>query len=207
MPIFTIDGNIGAGKSTILDYLHNHYRIPIDPEPVEKWQPHLEEMYRHNRGAFEFQVRVWLDRCWLQTRPNMAPILMERSPYFQSNVFIPAMLDQGRISQRDYCMLQEMYAKSSALWSPNGCIYLRSNPSKCLDRIRKRNRAGEEEINIQYLYKLHTLHEYAYMSAVANGTPIVCIDIEGKSVPQIASEICVALSIMGVGVSSPHSYV
>lgn len=204
MPVFTIDGNIGAGKSTILEYLHTHYRIPIDPEPIEKWQPYLEDMYRNNKGAFEFQTRVWLDRCWIQTRPNMASIVMERSPMFQSNVFIPAMLENGRINQREYCMLQEMYIKSSNIWSPSGCIYLRSNPAKCAERIRKRARSSEEEISLSYLYKLHTLHEYAYMNAVTHGSPIICIDIEGKSVPQIASEVWMALSIMGMNVTTTY---
>lgn len=202
MSIFTIDGNIGAGKSTILEYLHNHYRISIDPEPVHKWQPFLEEMYRNNRGAFEFQVRVWLDRCWIQTRPNMAPILMERSPYFQSNVFIPTMLECGKVNQTEYCMLQEMYAKSSSLWSPHGCIYLRSNPVKCHERIRRRNRASEEEITVPYLFKLHTFHEYAYMTAVSRGMPVICIDIEGKTVPQVASEVWVALCALGLNITA-----
>lgn len=206
MPIFTLDGNIGAGKSTVLEYLHTHYRLSIDPEPVEKWQPYLEDMYRHNKGAFEFQVRVWLDRCWIQTRPNMAPMLMERSPYFQSNVFVPAMYEGAKINYREYCMLQEMYANSASLWAPAGCIYLRSNPIKCAERIRKRARPSEDEITVAYLYKLHMLHEYAYMNAVAHGVPVVCIDIEGKTVSQIAHEVWAALSVMGYNTFVMHQH-
>lgn len=202
MPVFTIDGNIGAGKSTILEYLHTHYRIPIDPEPIDKWQPYLEDMYRHSNGAFQFQVRVWLDRCWIQTRPNMAPMVMERSPFFQRHTFIPAMLDGGKINQKEYFMLQEMYDKSGSIWNPNGCIYLRSNPIKCLERVRKRNRTSEEEISAAYLFKLHTLHEYAYMNAVTAGLPVICVDIEGKQLSQIAMEVWIALSILGYGANA-----
>jgi deoxyadenosine/deoxycytidine kinase len=207
MPVFTIDGNIGVGKSTLLEYLHTHYRLPIDPEPVERWQPFLENMYRNGRGAFEFQVRVWLDRCWIQTRPNMAPILLERSPFFQRNVFVPAMFDGGKIDYKEYCMLQEMYDKSGSVWCPNGCIYLRSNPMKCLERIQKRARPGEEQISAAYLYKLHSLHEYTYMSAVMAGIPIICVDVEGKTVSQIAAEVWVALSILGYGIAPPPPHV
>lgn len=201
MPIFTIDGNIGAGKTTILEYLHTHYRVAIDPEPVEKWQPYLDQMYRHHRGAFEFQVRVWLDRCWINNRPNTAPILMERSPYFQSNVFVPAMLDGGKITQQEYMMLQEMYANSATLWAPSGAIYLRSNPTKCAERIRRRARPSEEGISVGYLYKLHTLHEHAYINAVSHGVPVVCIDVEGKTVSQVAGEVFVALNFLGYNAS------
>lgn len=198
MPIFTIDGNIGCGKSTVLNFLHMHYRIPIDPEPVQKWLPFLEDMYRNGKGAFEFQVRVWLDRCWIQQRPNMASILMERSPYFQSNVFVPANLENGKLSVHEYHMLQEMYVKSSQLWIPHGYIYLRSNPNKCLERIAKRARNSEDVIDYKYIHKLHVLHENAYMNAVLLGIPMIVIDVEGKTVAEVASEVWTALSMMGM---------
>lgn len=195
--IFTIDANIGAGKSTVLSYLHNHYRIPIDLEPVAKWQPYLEDLYRNRRGAFEFQVRVWLDRCWIQQRPNMAPIIMERSPFFQSNVFLPSGLDSNNITLQEYQMLQEMYHKSMTLWSPHAYLYLRSDPEKCYERISKRGRPSEENITVDYLRKLHDYHERSYMLAAAQGIPIICIHVEQKTVKQIADEIVQALMMLG----------
>lgn len=195
--IFTLDANIGAGKSTLLAYLHNHYRFPIDLEPVTKWQPYLEDLYKKRMGAFEFQVRVWLDRCWIQQRPNMAPIIMERSPFFQSNVFLPTNLDAGSMSLQQYQMLQEMYHKSMMLWSPHAYIYLRSDPEKCHERIHKRARPSEECISMDYLRKLHDYHERAYMLAASQGIPIICIHVEHKSVKQIADEIVQALMVLG----------
>lgn len=205
MSIFTIDGNIGCGKSTVLNYLHTHYRMPIDPEPVQKWQPFLEEMYKHNTGAFEFQVRVWLDRCWIQQRPNMATMLMERSPYFQANVFVAANLENGKLTIKEYNMLQEMYAKSMSLWVPAGYIYLRSNPLRCVERIAKRARPCEQTIHPNYIARLHVLHENAYMQAILMGIPVICIDVEGKSIPEIAAEIWNALCIMGMNKMMPAS--
>lgn len=199
--IFTIDANIGAGKTTLLTYLHNHYRMPIDLEPVAKWQPYLEQLYRTKKGAFEFQVRVWLDRCWIQQRPNMAPIVMERSPYFQSNVFLPANLDAGTFTQQEYQMLQEMYAKSMMLWSPHAYIYLRSDPLKCHERIQKRARPSEEVISCEYLKKLHDYHERSYMLAASQGIPIICIHVENKTVKEIADEVMQALMVLGYPVS------
>jgi thymidine kinase len=198
MPIFTIDGNIGSGKSTVLGYLHSHYRIPIDLEPVNKWQPYLENMYRNNVGAFEFQVRVWLDRCWIQQRPNMASIVMERSPYFQSNVFIPVNLESGRLNGAEYHMLQEMYSRSGNIWSPFGYIYLRSNPQNCYERVHQRSRPSEECISQSYLQKLHAYHEQAYFQAIKQGVPVICIDVEGKTIPAIAAEVYTALNMLGM---------
>lgn len=198
MAIFTIDGNIGCGKSTVIDFLHMHYKIPVDPEPVAKWQPYLHDIYKNGKGAFEFQVRVWLDRCWIQQRPNMSSIVMERSPFFQSNVFIPANVATGKLNVREYHMLQEMYVQSSRTWAPHGYIYLRSDPSKCAERINLRDRPSEDGITLSYLYRLHALHEQAYFRAVTMGIPVICIDVEGKTIPQIASEAYVALTTLGL---------
>lgn len=187
--INTIDGNIGAGKTTVLEYLHTHYKLPIDLEPVKKWQPYLDDIYSNDKGTFEFQVRVWLDRCWIQPKSNTLPMLMERSPYFQRNVFIPANVENGKLNEREYTTLHEMYEKSNNIWIPNGYIYLRSDPLKCAERIKIRNRKSEDHIPSDYLIKLHQLHEDTYDYAIKNGFPIIAINMEGKTVPEIAEEI------------------
>jgi deoxyadenosine/deoxycytidine kinase len=197
MPIFTIDGNIGCGKSTVLEYLHTHYLLPIDLEPVKKWQPYLNDMYYNNKGACEFQVRVWLDRCWIQPKQDTT-LLMERSPYFQKNVFIPINKDNNRLSTREVEMLNEMYDKSTTIWNPFGYIYLRSSPEKCIERINKRARESEEAIDHLYIQQLHKLHEKSYFWAAANNYPMICVDVENKTVPEIAKEIIQILENMGV---------
>lgn len=201
--IFCIDANIGAGKTTVLNYLHTHYRLPIDPEPVQKWQPYLEEMYTHDKGAFEFQVRVWLDRCWIQQRPNMQDIVMERSPYFQSNVFVPVNVDNKRLSKHEHEMIEEMYNRSMAMWAPRGYIYLRSDPKKCLERIAKRARNSEEQIPLDYMESLHNYHELAYMKGISEGMSIIVIDVEEKTVETIAFEVYKALKWLGMW-TPPH---
>ena len=187
--IITVDGNIGAGKSTVLEYLHSYYKLPIDLEPVNKWQPYLNDIYCNNKGTFEFQVRVWLDRCWIQPKSHSLPMLMERSPYFQRNVFIPISLENGKLDSREYMTLHEMYEKSNNIWIPNGYIYLRSNPLNCIERIKKRNRQSEDRISEDYITNLHNLHEKAYEYAISSGYPITVIDMENKTVPEVAEEI------------------
>jgi deoxyadenosine/deoxycytidine kinase len=197
MPVYTIDGNIGCGKSTLLEYLHAHYIIPIDLEPVKKWQPFLEDMYYKSKGAYSFQVRVWLDRCWIQPKPDIS-LVMERSPYFQKNVFIPINKESCLLSDSEYEILNEMYDKSAQMWSPSGYIYLRSNPTRCVERIQIRNRPSEEAISVSYIQKLHDLHESSYFWAASNGIPIICIDVEYKTIPEIAKEVINAFKMMGM---------
>ena len=197
MNIYTIDGNIGCGKTSVLEYLHKNYRIPIDLEPVEKWQPYLEDMYYRGKGTFEFQIRVWLDRCWIQSYTHTTHMIMERSPLFQRDVFVPVNVESGRLTDRQYDNILEMYNRSMSTWTPKGYIYIRSDPEKCAERIKKRARNSEEAIADIYLKRLHALHEQTYHTALANGCRVIVVDMENKTVPEIAAAVVEALKVMG----------
>ena len=87
MPIITIDGNIGSCKTSILNYFHKNYKTAIDIEPVDSWTEYLKNMYNSDNSTYNFQIKVWIDRCWIQEKSNVI-VLMERSPYFIKNVFV-----------------------------------------------------------------------------------------------------------------------
>jgi hypothetical protein len=95
-------------------------------------------------------------------------------------------------------MLNEMYDKSNKIWSPAGYIYLRSNPENCMKRISQRSRESEESIDKSYIQRLHDLHEASYFWGVSNGYPMVCVDVENKTVPEIAQNIYQIFTYMGV---------
>ena len=192
MPIITIDGNIGCGKTSILNYLHRYQKMVIDLEPVENWLPYLNRIYTENKDVFQFQVRVWLDRCWVQEKSDVQ-VLMERSPFFIRNAFVATVYENGMISEKDNNILQELHRKTEFLWKDTIHIYLRSSPEKCLQRIQKRNRFSEHSITEGYLRQLHEKHEECYNSLVST-QGCVCIDIENKTISEIAKEIMVSLS-------------
>lgn len=185
MPIITIDGNIGAGKTTLLNYLHSNYNIFIDLEPVEKWKPYLDNIYINNKNHFSLQLRVWLDRSWIQEK-NKTLMLMERSPYFIRNTFNTHMYNNNLISNQEYILINELYDKTDEIWKSNFYIYLRSNPENCLERILERGRENETNINIDYLSAIHDLHEETYKNALELNFNILVIDIEDKTIEEIA---------------------
>jgi thymidylate kinase len=66
---------------------------------------------------------------------------------------------------------------------------LRSDPTLCLNRINKRGRESEKNIKLEYIQRIHELHEKKYEEAVRNNKNIIVIDVENKSVSDICSEI------------------
>jgi deoxynucleoside kinase len=191
MPIITIDGNIGSGKTSVLNYLHKFYKVSVDLEPVESWSQYLTKMYNEKLDVFKFQVRVWLDRCWIQEKSDKTIILMERSPYFIKNVFIKTATDIGMITEDEQKILIDLHKKTDKLLVTNTMIYLRSSPENCLKKIKKRNRPTEKNISLDYIEVLHENHEKTYINACGNCENIICIDTDGKSVSDIGN--CILL--------------
>lgn len=189
MTIITIDGNIGAGKTTILNYIHANHNIYVDLEPIEKWKPFLDDIYLNKKKYFNFQIRVWLDRSWIQEKDNNSIIVMERSPYFIRHTFNYYMIENNLLNLQEGNIMNELYDKTDIIWKSNYYIYIRSSPSKCLQRIQERGRNNEKDIDIDYLTDIHNFHENTYQKALEEGRNIICIDIENKEIEDIANEI------------------
>jgi deoxyadenosine/deoxycytidine kinase len=189
MTIYTIDGNIGCGKTSVLNYLHKYKNIQIDLEPVEKWKPFLDNIYLSKTGYFNFQIKVWLDRAWIQDKDNKSIILMERSPFFIRNTFNKNDYNNNNINDDEYKVLNEMYDKTDTIWKSNLYIYLRSSPVKCLERINYRGRYNEINITLDYLKNIHDLHEETYKYGLDNNLNIIVIDVNNKTIHEIAEEI------------------
>ena len=159
MPIITIDGNIGSFKTSILNYFHKTFKIAIDLEPVESWHEFLNNMYTNQTDStYNFQIKVWMDRCWIQEKSNVL-VMMERNPYFIKNVFVEKAREDETINDEQYLILQSLHLKTDQLWKPNAYIYLRSDPEMCMKRITKRARHSEANIQLEYVRRIHELHE------------------------------------------------
>ena len=188
MPIITIDGNIGCCKTSILNYFHKNYKTAIDIEPIESWTEYLKSMYESDNSTYNFQIKVWIDRCWIQEKSNVI-VLMERSPYFIKNVFVEKAFEDKTINEDEYNNIHKLHKTTDELWQPNAYIYLRSDPEMCYNRIKKRGRESEKNIKLEYIKRIHELHEEKYKVALENNKNIIVIEAENKTIPDICSEI------------------
>lgn len=194
--VVSIDANIGATKSTLIEYMASIWsdKYEKDVEPVESWQPWLDEIYVKGTGTLEFQLKVLIERCF-PTVPTNKTLLIERSPMFQEGVFIPANVHNGKLTERQAGLLHELYAKIHGLWQPKYYVYLRSDPAECAKRIVKRGRRSEDAIQIKYLQDLHDLHEETLSRIIEEGKKVIVINVEGKTTKEIADEVELALEL------------
>jgi deoxyadenosine/deoxycytidine kinase len=177
--IFSIEGNIGSGKSTLVDILkthkpeleQNHFKIIYLEEPVNEWHNIrnengvgiLEEFYSNpKKWAFSFQMMAYISRIailkkTIKENPRCI-IISERSVYTDKNVFAKMLYDEKNISEIDYQIYNKWFEEFVKDIQINGLIYVKTEPNKCHERVNKRNRQGEN-IPLEYLKKCSQYHD------------------------------------------------
>jgi deoxyadenosine/deoxycytidine kinase len=212
--IITIEGNIGAGKTSFaysLYMLMKNEKRPVlyITEPVDSWKDVggdnlLEMLYNdRERWAFTFQANALmqmteLDRRALEYSDLGFTVIRERSSYSCRNIFIPLLVSTSMSAAERHVLKELCKAISSPLLtvreeeeekeeeeeekanrtSSNVTIYLRTDPDTCLKRIKKRGRPEEigGKVNMNYLQKLHELHENVFSESFNGMDRLVIAD-------------------------------
>lgn len=146
----SIEGNIGAGKSTTLKHLQNS-GYEVFPEPVQEWKDWLPEFYADKkRWAFGFQMKV-LSSFLTPTYPDTC--IVERSPVSTRHVFGQLLYNDGCLTDREWSLFKDVY--DSYAWTPDVIIYIKVDPEVALKRIKARDRRGESHIDLEYIKKIN----------------------------------------------------
>lgn len=173
----SIEGNIGSGKSTILKLLKETYpEWNFVDEPVDQWvglkndegKSLLECFYADKRRwSFTFQNIAVLDRYQAMNKAieKLDPhkfnvIITERSIFTDKNIFAKMLHDTDDIDQLEWQIYSKWFNHIYKLYPAiHGFIYIQADPERCLERIAKRHRGGEDLIPMKYLRKVHENHE------------------------------------------------
>ena len=172
--IISLEGNIGSGKSTILQIMQQKYQnnpnvIFVD-EPVSEWnlikdgnKSILELFYEDQaKYSFAFQIMAYITRLrkLLQVLENNSNkiIICERSIYTDKYVFAKMLYQQGHINEIEWKTYNYWFDTFKEKTKLNMIIYVNTKPEICFERIKKRNRTGESNIPIDYLEHCHRLH-------------------------------------------------
>jgi deoxyadenosine/deoxycytidine kinase len=157
-----IAGNIGAGKSTLVEFLERHYGIVAFYEPNEE-NPYLEDFYRDMRGfAFHSQLYFLASKFRLhQAFDRQAGVVaLDRTIFEDAEVFATALYQMRKISKRDWATYRSLYdGILQAIRPPDLLIYLRCSIPMLRRRIRLRGRAMEQGMSLAYVRRLQALYE------------------------------------------------
>jgi deoxyadenosine/deoxycytidine kinase len=158
----TIAGNIGVGKSTLVNLLCEKLGWEPFYEPVTE-NPYLPDFYK-NMSAWGFHSQVFFLANRLQIHLEILKmtqsVIQDRSIYEDAEIFACNLYRQGYLNQRDYDTYRSLYlGLVDFLPPPDLVIYLRANPATLLERIAIRNRDYERGISQEYLVNLNELYD------------------------------------------------
>lgn len=182
--IISIEGNIGSGKSTLIEYLKNNFdeyiktkstelsniNICYLQEPVDIWNTFIdangfniiEAYYKdQEKYAFPFQMMAYISRI-LQLKNAIKEgydiIFTERSIHTDKNVFVKMLYHDNKIGEIEYQIYNRWFDEFSDCIKNMKIIYIKSNYEICYNRVIKRNRKGEN-IPLEYLKNCNNFHD------------------------------------------------
>ena len=177
MPIIiAIEGNIAAGKSTLVEKLKCQYsqdsRISFLDEPLMEWEKvkdrygvsMLQKYYSNpSKYSFAFQMmalgsRLDILKKRLKSLDPSVPhiIITERSVFTDRDVFAKMLFDQKMFEDVEFAIYNKWFT-DFVEDKVDKIIMLKTSPEISFERVNKRGRTGEV-IPIEYLQKCDEYH-------------------------------------------------
>jgi deoxyadenosine/deoxycytidine kinase len=174
-----IAGNIGAGKTTLTNYLSKHY----------KWEPHFEDVvdnpylddFYHQMERWSFNLQIYFlnsrFRQIMQIRQSGKNIIQDRTIYEDAHIFAPNLHSMGLMTNRDFENYSSLFElMENFVGAPDLLIYLRSSIPNLVSQIHQRGRDYENTISIDYLSRLNERYE-AWITTYNKGKLLI-IDVD-----------------------------
>jgi len=166
--IIVIDGLIGAGKTTLIEKLKEKYKnIIFVKEPVEKFMEYkqynpLKLSYEDKRNCSISQLHITnclLDHFKNIFQNNENKIIVTERGLLSPKIFTYLYRKYGYITDFEYDFIND-YGEEKIKnifgdkFPIDGIFYIDIPIDKALERIKKRNRDGEDKIDLEYLQNL-----------------------------------------------------
>ena len=160
--IYALEGNIGAGKTTIMKIIGQYFTsVEFVEEPVSQWQNLggmnlLEAFYSDPERwgfSFEFYSMHSKIKALLNATNSDKPVIVIERSILSNKVFMDLSHELGKLEEIEYTMLMNTYHFYLQHVYPqlSGIIYLDTPVDECIKRITKRNRGEECTIERSYL--------------------------------------------------------
>ena len=157
----TIEGNIGAGKTTLAHMLARHYNARLILEQFAD-NPFLPKFYE-NPAQYAFPLELF----FMAERYKQLKELVHTGDLFQSvtisdYLFTKCLLfAKVNLPDQEFLLYQKLFDIIHAqMIQPDILIYLHAPVDKLQSNIRKRNRSYEQSISDDYLYDIQETYTH-----------------------------------------------
>ena len=171
--LISIAGNIGVGKTTLADGLAQSLGAKVLHEPYDT-NPFMPEVYAgHVAYALDSELYFLVNRAEQVGCDALIPGHTYVSDYLFDKVCIYAEL---LLDDRQLVLFKKIHARFGAgVVSPRLVVHLHDSSKRCLERIHRRNRSYEQDIQESFLDRL----DHAYDTLLENWdrSPVMRLDV------------------------------
>jgi deoxyguanosine kinase len=157
----TIEGNIGAGKTTLAHLLSKHYNARLVLEQFAD-NPFLPKFYE-NPQQYAFPLELF----FMAERFKQLKDLIQQKDLFQNltisdYLFTKCLLfAKINLSEEEFRLYQRLFdIMYQQLIQPDILIYMHAPVSKLQQNIKKRNRPYEQRIPNEYLFSIQETYTH-----------------------------------------------
>ncbi|MEO9145452.1 MAG: deoxynucleoside kinase [Ginsengibacter sp.] len=151
----TIEGNIGAGKTTLAHLLSKHFNARLILEQFAD-NPFLPKFYE-NKQQYAFPLELF----FMAERYKQLKELLQTKDLFQhvtisDYLFTKCLLfAKVNLAEEEFLLYQKLFdIINPQLVQPDLLIYLHAPIARLKENIKKRNRSYEQSIEPDYLFSL-----------------------------------------------------
>lgn len=155
-----IEGNIGAGKSTLAKLLAKHYGVRLLLEEFEG-NNFLPKFYNEpERYAFPLELSFLADRYKQQKNMLLNHDLFQQGVISDYLFFKCKLFARVNLKEDEYELFQKLFdIMEPLLPRPDLIIYLHSPVERLLQNIKNRGRLYEQVITDDYLIQLQDIYD------------------------------------------------
>jgi deoxyadenosine/deoxycytidine kinase len=175
--VISIDGNIGSGKSTLINELkkicatYTGKKICFIKEPINLWMNTCNDglsifdrfMQNSVRWGLTFQIYV-LTTMYNELRTHINNneydiIILERSVYSSRHIFFEYLKQNNIVTDVEYLIYISVFDTICNSSMIDKYVYLKTDDEICYQRICNRNRNSENLLSIEYIQKLGEMYD------------------------------------------------
>jgi len=176
MQFLVIEGNIGAGKTTLANKLANEYNAKLIVEQFAD-NPFLPKFYKNqDRYSFPLELSFLADR-YNQIKNEVFNLDLFHSFLIADYYFAKsAIFAQNTLKEDEYRLFRQIFdIVFESMPKPDLYVYLHADTEKLLSNIKKRGRDYEQEITPNYLEKIK--NGYFHFFKQITSFPMLIIDV------------------------------
>lgn len=180
-----VAGMVGAGKSTLSRALASRFGLQLALESVDEHNPWLERFYAGGpddmrQHALRLQLHFLATRfeSMRRMRGMGGSWVLDRTWYEDAEIFARGLAEQELMTPDEWALYSQLYREllhAPAARPPRLMVYLHAPLETLLERIQRRGRAKERDVDTAYWAALH--QRYERWIAGFRHCPVLTLDV------------------------------